>query len=112
MFSTRDFVTAGINVLGAIDALEGALARATSGADSICVTEHEKDLICMGIVDARFVLSTHGLQADKVLTLLTIRLASSLEVSRTKALSALSELRTVEALAAVDAKANLQAIAA
>jgi hypothetical protein len=102
MFSIRDFVTAGINILGAIDALETALARAASDADTIVITDNEKELLCFGIVDARFVLSAHGQEPPKVLSLLALRIANSFEVPRAKASAVLAEFRSAEALAEAD----------
>ena len=102
MFSIRDFVTAGINILGAIDALESALARAASDADTIVITDNEKALICFGIVDARFVLTSHGQEPPRILTLLALRIANSFEVPRAKALSVLAEFKSAEALAEAD----------
>ncbi|WP_262030576.1 hypothetical protein [Microvirga sp. Mcv34] len=112
MFSIRDFVTAGINILGAIDALESALARAASDADTVLITDQEKELICFGIVDTRFVLSAHGQEPSKVLSLLALRIANSFEVPRTKALAVLAEFRTAEALAEADTIATPIALAA
>jgi hypothetical protein len=112
MFSIRDSVTAGINILGAIDALESALARAASDADTILITEHEKELICFGIVDARFVLTSHGQEPPRILTLLALRIANSFEVPRAKALSVLAEFKSAEALAEADLDAIPIALAA
>ncbi len=112
MFSIRDFVTAAINILGAIDALESALARAASDADTILITDQEKELIRFGIVDARFVLSAHGQEPPKVLSLLTLRIANSFEIPRAKASAVLAEFRSVEALAETDLTATPIALAA
>lgn len=110
MFSIRDFVTAGINILGAINALEDALAR--SGSNTIVITANEKDLICFGIVDVGFVLSVDDREPSKVLSFLALRITSSFEVPRSKATAALAEFRATEALSQAEFRATPVCLAA
>lgn len=112
MFSINDSVTAAINILSAIDALESALARATSDADLILATDHELCLLSEGIVNARFVLTSHGQAVPPILSLMSVRVASSIGLARPKVDAVLRELRSVEALAEADATPSEIAIAA
>lgn len=99
MFRINDSVTAAINILSAIDVLESALARATSDSDLILATDHVLDLLSEGIVNARFVLRSHGRAVPPILSLMSVRIASSTGLTRPKVNAVLRELRAVEALA-------------
>ncbi len=112
MFRINDSVTAAINILSAIDVLERALARATSDADLILATDHELDLLSEGIVNARFVLTTHGHAVPPILSLMSVRVASSTGLARPKVNAVLRELRSVEALAEGEPAPSEIAIAA
>ncbi len=112
MFSINDSVTAAINILSAIDALETALARTSPDADVILVSDHEFDLLSEGIVNARYVLTSHGKAVPAFLSLIAIRIASSDGLPRQKVNAVLRELKSVEILANDGAEPTLTAIAA
>ena len=99
MFSINDSVTAAINILSATDALETALARTSPDTDLILVGDHELDLLSEGIVNARYVLTSHGKAVPAILSLISIRIASSDGLPRPKVNVVLRELRAAELLA-------------
>ncbi len=112
MFNISDAATAAINILSAIDALETALARTSPDADLILATDHELDLLSEGIVNARYVLTSHGKPVPAILSLMTIRIAPSGGLPRQKVNAVLRELKTVELLAEGDTEPTHTAIAA
>ena len=112
MFSINDSVTAAINILSAIDALETALARTSPDADLILVSDHEFDLLSEGIVNARYVLTSHGKAVPAILSLMAIRIASSDGLPRPKVNAVLRELQAVEILADGGIEPTSTAIAA
>jgi hypothetical protein len=112
MFSINDSVTAAINILSAINALESGLDRTSSDADLIIATDHELDLLSEGIVNARYVLTSHGKPVPAILSLMSVRIASSTGLSRPKVNAVLRELKTVELLAEGDTEPTHTAIAA
>jgi hypothetical protein len=99
MFTINDTTTAAINILGAIDALESALARRSVDADVVMTTDQELELLTLGIRDTQFILGMHSKPMPKALSLLSLRMANSLGIPRTKASAALREFRLVEELA-------------
>jgi hypothetical protein len=99
MFTINDTTTAAINILGAIDALESALARRSVDADVVMTTDQEWELLTLGIRDTQFILGMHSKPMPKALSLLSLRMANSLGIPRTKASAALREFRLVEELA-------------
>lgn len=112
MFSINDSATAAINILSAIDALETALARTSPDADLILATNHELDLLSEGIVNARYVLTSHSKPVPAILSLMAIRIASSDGLPRPKVNAVLRELKAVELLAEGDTEPTTTAIAA
>lgn len=112
MFSINDSVTAAINILSAIDALESALERTSPDADLIIATNHELDLLSEGIVNARYVLTSRGEAVPAILSLMSIRIASSAGLPRPKVNAVLRELKAVELLAEGDTEPTHTAIAA
>ncbi|KFG69489.1 hypothetical protein [Microvirga sp. BSC39] len=112
MFSITDSVTAAINILSAIDALETAHARTSADADMILLSDHEFDLLSEGIVNARYVLTSHGRPVPAILSLMAIRIASSDGLPRPKVDAVLRDLRAVELLAEGDTDPPATAIAA
>jgi len=94
----NDATTAAINILGAIDALEAALDRHSLDADILMATDHERELLTLGIRDTQFILGMDHKPVPKALFLLSFRMANSIGISRTKANAALRELRLVEDL--------------
>jgi hypothetical protein len=112
MFSINDSVTAAINILGAIDALESALAHTSPHADLIIAADHELDLLSEGIVNARYVLTIRGMTVPAILSLMSVRIASSTGLSRPKVNAVLRELKAVELLAESDTQPTPNAIAA
>jgi hypothetical protein len=99
MFTNNDTTTAAINILGAIDALESALDRRSVTSDGIMTTDQERELLTLGIRDTLFILGMHRKPLPKVLSLLSLRMATTLRIPRTEASAALRELRLVEELA-------------
>jgi len=99
MFTINDTTAAAINILGAIDALESALDRRSVDADVVMITDRERELLTLGIRDARYVLGMHRKPLPKVLSLLSLRMANFFGISGTKANAALREFRLVEELA-------------
>ncbi|MPR12243.1 hypothetical protein [Microvirga tunisiensis] len=99
MFTINDTTTAAINILGAIDALESALARRSVASDGIMATDQERELLTLGIRDTLFILGMHREPLPKVLSLLSLRMANSLGILRTEASAALRVFRLVEELA-------------
>ena len=99
MFTINDATTAAINILGAIDALEAALDRHSLDADILMATDHERELLTLGIRDTQFILGMDHKPVPKALFLLSFRMANSIGISRTKASAALREFRLVEELA-------------
>jgi hypothetical protein len=99
MFTINDTTTAAINILGAIDALESALARRSVASDGIMATDQERELLTLGIRDTLFILGMHRKPVPKVLSWLSLRMANSLGISGAKARAALREFRLVEELA-------------
>jgi hypothetical protein len=99
MFTINDTTTAAINILGAIDALESALDRHSLNSHVVMTTDQERELLTLGIRDSLFILVMHRKPLPKVLSLLSLQMANSLGISRTKASAALCEFRLVEELA-------------
>ena len=99
MFTINDTTTAAINILGAIDALESVLDRRSLDADVVMMTDQERELLTLGIRDTQFVLGMHRKPLSKVLFLLSLLVATSIGISRTKASAALREFRLAEELA-------------
>jgi hypothetical protein len=99
MFTINDTATAAINILGAIDALESALDRRSVASNGITATDRERELLTIGIRDTQFILGMHRKPLPKVLSLLSLRMATTLRIPRTEASAALRELRLVEELA-------------
>jgi hypothetical protein len=99
MFTINDTATAAINILGAIDALESALDRRSVASNAIMATDQERELLTIGIRDTQFILRMHRKPLPKVLSLLSLRMATTLRIPRTEASAALRELRLVEELA-------------
>ena len=99
MFTINDTTTAAINILGAIDALESALDRDGLDADVVMVSHQERELLTLGIRDTQFILGMHRKPLPKVLSLLSLRMANSLGISRTKASAALHEFHLAEEFA-------------
>jgi hypothetical protein len=99
MFTINDTTTAAIKILGAIDALESALDRRSVASDGIMATDQERELLTLGIRDTLFILGMHRKPLPKVLSLLSLRMASSLGILRTEASAALRVFRLVEELA-------------
>ncbi|QRM33540.1 hypothetical protein [Microvirga sp. VF16] len=99
MFTINDATTAAINILGAIDALESALDCRRLDANVVMTTDQERELLTLGIRDSLFILGMHRKPLPKVLSLLSLRMATSLRIPRTKASAALHEFRLVEELA-------------
>jgi hypothetical protein len=99
MFTINDTTTAAINILGAIDALEAALDRHSLNADILMATDHERELLTLGIRDTQFILGMDHKPVPKALFLLSLLMANSIGISRTKASAALREFRLVEELA-------------
>ena len=112
MFSINDSVTAAINILSAINALESALERTSPDADLILATDHELDLLSEGIVNARYVLTIRGRPVPAILSLMSVRIASSTGLSRPKVNAVLRELKTAELLAEGEPQPKPDAIAA
>ncbi len=112
MFSINDSVTAAINILGAIDALESALERTSPDADLILATDHELALLTEGIINARYVLTSHRKPVPAILSLVSIRIASSTGLPRPQVNAVLRDLKTVELLAEGDTQPTPAAIAA
>ncbi len=88
MFTINDTTTAAINILGAIDALEAALVRHSLDADILMATDHERELLTPGVRDTQFILGMHPQPLPKVLSLLSLLMANSRGISRTKASAA------------------------
>ncbi|WP_201842910.1 hypothetical protein [Microvirga zambiensis] len=99
MFTINDITTAAINILGAIDALESALAHRGVDADTVMTTDQERELLTLGIRDSLFILGMHRKPLPKVPSMLLLRMANSHGISGTKASAALREFRLVEELA-------------
>ena len=99
MFTINDTATAAINILGAIDALKSALDRHSVASNGIMSTDQERVLLTIGIRDTQFILRMHRKPLPKVLSLLSLRMATTLRIPRTEASAALRELRLVEELA-------------
>jgi len=99
MFTINDTTTAAINILGAIDALESALDRHDLHADVVITTDRERELLTLGIRDTQFILEMHRKPLPRTLSLLSLWMANSLGISRTKASAALGEFRLAEELA-------------
>jgi len=99
MFVISDTTTAAINILGAIDALESALDRHGINADVVMTTDHERELLTLGIRDAQFILGMHRKTLPKILLLLSRQMATSIEAPCTKARAALRKFRLAEELA-------------
>ena len=99
MFTIIDTTTAAINIRGAIDALEAALDCHNLNADVLMATDHERELLTPGVRDTQFILGMHPQPLPKVLLLLSLLMANSRGISRTKASAALREFRLVEELA-------------
>jgi hypothetical protein len=99
MFLISDTTTAAINILGAIDALESALDRHGIDADVVMTTDHERELLTLGIRDTQFILGMHRKPLPKVLSLLSLLMATCIGIPRTKVSAALTEFRLAEQLA-------------
>lgn len=99
MFSINNSVTAAINILSAIHVLESAQERLSPDVESILITDHELDLLSEGIVNARYVVTSHGQQVPGLLSLISVRRASSSGLPRQQVEVLLRELKHAELLA-------------
>ena len=64
-----------------------------------CRQDQERVLLTIGIRDTQFILRMHRKPMPKVLSLLSLRMATTLRIPRKEASAALRELRLVEELA-------------